>query len=653
LKNNVINILSPKIDELTFTSNVLISYSVDNIDINFKSIKLFLNGTLVHTSNKTKEVFSVMVNQGDNLISAYCVNKFDEKIVDTDIERPFENILFAVQKDETISEIVQYQLSEFIRTDYPKFIDFIKTYYEFLETSNDPRLIPYNLENYINLDTVPDFVLDKLKQYLMQDFTLNYTKDTQTNLPINDKNIIKNIKEFFDSKGTEDSIKFIMRLLHDVEIKIYYPKIDILRTSSGTWKIKNTIKINIPSLNFLDNLKVGSIYQEVAGSIVGFCTLESLQTTRENGNLVAYISVKNLRGSFLSARKTYLKTIVFGAEIIKELSIILQSGNIIKTDSSVLPGGLVANGSWLDEGGKLSSDKVLPDNIYYHDFSYVIKSKVANFEYIEIIKKIAHPSGFRVFGSFSPIVYTKSNLTNIDRVKRKSSLMLGNYLPYNLDCRLDLNRLPIVKDGLVWTASGGLTINNLIQCESDGDCYERAFPNGVIYGRDGQQVDLYSTNDSFYAPAFYANLKLALEKSASLIPIDKYVDGWDGLTFDASHGTSFWNISVDLGEGWDHYEWNNLTINNVNGHDIELINSHDGLITQFHEDDLKQAVSVYDYYNLKVAKNIYRYWVVGIHPNRLMPSNKGQDSNGDPLAFKDLIIGDVINIGEIENYEVE
>jgi hypothetical protein len=36
-----------------------------------------------------------------------------------------------------------------------------------------------------------------------------------------------------------------------------------------------------------------------------------------------------------------------------------------------------------------------------------------------------------------------------------------------------------------------------------------------------------------------------------------------------------------------------------------------------------------------------------------MPSNKGQDSNGDPLAFKDLIIGDVINIGEIENYEVE
>jgi hypothetical protein len=89
-----------------------------------------------------------------NIIESYYTNenKNLKTLPDTEINVFFENVSSDIQKLNEINKLTQFQLPEFIKEDYSEFVDFIKEYYKFLEKSNDPNLIPYNLENYRDID---------------------------------------------------------------------------------------------------------------------------------------------------------------------------------------------------------------------------------------------------------------------------------------------------------------------------------------------------------------------------------------------------------------------------------------------------------------------------------------------------------------------
>lgn len=55
-------------------------------------------------------------------------------------------------------------------------------------------------------------------------------------------------------------------------------------------------------------------------------------------------------------------------------------------------------GYWVDNRGKLNSDKYLIDSEYYQDFSYEIQSRLSMDKYADILKKLAHVAGTKMFG---------------------------------------------------------------------------------------------------------------------------------------------------------------------------------------------------------------------------------------------------------------
>lgn len=57
-----------------------------------------------------------------------------------------------------------------------------------------------------------------------------------------------------------------------------------------------------------------------------------------------------------------------------------------------------AAGYWLDNRGKLNSDKYIIDSEYYQDFSYEIQSRLSMDKYADILKKLAHAVGTKMFG---------------------------------------------------------------------------------------------------------------------------------------------------------------------------------------------------------------------------------------------------------------
>ena len=68
-------------------------------------------------------------------------------------------------------------------------------------------------------------------------------------------------------------------------------------------------------------------------------------------------------------------------------------------DGNVILGAVgVEPGYWLNDQGKLSSDKYIHDNLYYQEFSYEIQFTKSLDKYVDILNQVVHPVGNKIFG---------------------------------------------------------------------------------------------------------------------------------------------------------------------------------------------------------------------------------------------------------------
>jgi len=139
------------------------------------------------------------------------------------------NIPIHPSFDERISVRVEGQLPDFVKQDHPTFVAFLEAYYEYLEQVGKPYEIIGNLDNYFNIDkTVDDFL-----QYFKTQFGKDIPEAVFANS--NKPHVIKRLRDFYRSKGSEKSFQFLFRLLYQEEIEFYYPSVDMLRVSDGRY----------------------------------------------------------------------------------------------------------------------------------------------------------------------------------------------------------------------------------------------------------------------------------------------------------------------------------------------------------------------------------------------------------------------------------
>lgn len=132
------------------------------------------------------------------------------------------------------SLLINRQVPEFIREEYPNFILFLEAYYEFLENSDYGKN-----KDFRNISDV-DLSMDEFQQQFFNSFLPFIPKDTA----LNKESLIKNILPIFLSKGSEKSYKLLFRMLFGEEIKLQYPKNNILRASDGRWFVENVLLFN-------------------------------------------------------------------------------------------------------------------------------------------------------------------------------------------------------------------------------------------------------------------------------------------------------------------------------------------------------------------------------------------------------------------------
>jgi len=193
-----------------------------------------------------------------------------------------------------LSPFIPDQLPEFVRTDYPDFVAFVKAYYEFLDSTKGTNYTARELASYKDIDETTDEFIN----YFLNDFLTSFPSETDLSL----NKLVKLAREFYQTKGSYNSLNFLFRVLYKKDIQVFLPKENILRASDGKWYLPQAIKLT--TANTPQSFDVSLLVKRVAKGNKSFatCVVEGAYRTfdADTGLEIIEIFVSNVKGSFIN-----------------------------------------------------------------------------------------------------------------------------------------------------------------------------------------------------------------------------------------------------------------------------------------------------------------------------------------------------------------
>ena len=155
---------------------------------------------------------------------------------------------------------VQRQIPEHVRENYPVFVEFVKLYYEFLEQTQATKL-----ETIRDIDTTLDSFINQFKSEVAKNMPIDLSSDRRL--------LLKHLREFYLSRGSEASYKFLFRTLFNKEASLFYPSTQILRVSDGKWKQDISIFVELDAASLA---QIADITEADINGLAGqFFTIDS------------------------------------------------------------------------------------------------------------------------------------------------------------------------------------------------------------------------------------------------------------------------------------------------------------------------------------------------------------------------------------------
>lgn len=204
-----------------------------------------------------------------------------------------------------ISPLVKAHFPSFYEEEGARFIDFVKQYYQWMESTNQAIGASRNLFDYRDIDKTSDEFVKYFKEKYLKGIPLTTVADT--------RRLVKHSTDLYDAKGTSRGVELVIQGLYDQESTVYFPGQDILRTSDGTW-----IKPVYLELSVQDRTKT-YIGKEIVGNISGAKAFVESVVRRRIGQRyqeVAYLS--GVRGDFQTGEfiTTSANTVLLGAPLV-------------------------------------------------------------------------------------------------------------------------------------------------------------------------------------------------------------------------------------------------------------------------------------------------------------------------------------------------
>lgn len=193
-----------------------------------------------------------------------------------------------------LSSQIESQFPGFIREEGPQFVAFLKAYYEYMEQNGKAINATRSIQDYQDIDrTVDNFV-----EYFRREFMPNIPK----NILADQRLLVKHIREFYQSRGTPESYRFLFRAMFNKEIDFYYPGEDILRASDGRWLRESKLRVAAPFSKIPTSF--GGI--KVTGAKSGATALvQSIIPSLSSGIKIYDMTVENISGTFVDGERVF------------------------------------------------------------------------------------------------------------------------------------------------------------------------------------------------------------------------------------------------------------------------------------------------------------------------------------------------------------
>lgn len=371
---------------------------------------------------------------------------------------------FSTDQKRVLSPYIRNQLPGWLKETDSLFLVFIEAYYAWLETEGNVNYHTARLFDYKDVDcTIPQFFEYFRRQYMV---------GIPPNMKSDRAKLNKHIREFYQSRGSEESFKFFLRAFLDVDVKITYPKDDILRVSGGYWNRAIVMRVTTPNdvSAFLGKQIVGK--SSGASAIVG-----STNTFYSGNDNITELHLDSIVGTFAASEiievqdsspiktRSLVYSVVTGYSIIiggsgyskgqvipltsnpgidfvAKISEVDQNGRItainienIGTDYNEAPiadltgsgdGTAIVQfyvgpvyysvGNYVDSRSWISSYSVIQDGQLYQEYSYIIETSRSFADYKDYVLNLLHPAGMYVTGKVSAD-FTNENGGNAFDVK--------------------------------------------------------------------------------------------------------------------------------------------------------------------------------------------------------------------------------------------
>jgi hypothetical protein len=119
--------------------------------------------------------------------------------------------------DNLTSLLINRQVPEFVREEYPLFVTFMEAYYEFLEQKQGTQLNDLTTRSK-DLRYISD--VDQSIDDFEESFFNSYAELVPRNVQVDKAILIKNVLPIYLSKGSEASFKLLYRFLFGQELEV-------------------------------------------------------------------------------------------------------------------------------------------------------------------------------------------------------------------------------------------------------------------------------------------------------------------------------------------------------------------------------------------------------------------------------------------------
>lgn len=119
------------------------------------------------------------------------------------------------------SLLIQQQVPEFVVNSSPQFIEFMKAYYDFMNEYTQ------DVESFRDVYDTSDQLLKLLRNEFASRFP---------GARINDRQLIRVVREIYKTKGTISALELLFRIFFDTSIIVYEPGRQLLRASDSKWE---------------------------------------------------------------------------------------------------------------------------------------------------------------------------------------------------------------------------------------------------------------------------------------------------------------------------------------------------------------------------------------------------------------------------------